>query len=195
MGCDIHLFTEQKRHINDEEKWICADHFKLNPYHKEGGDEGKYSVVSLVGRNYGLFSMLADVRNHGENPNPFMEPKGFPDDANDLVKEEKEAWDGDGHSHSWLTMKELYDFLEANPIQKYSGFVDEEGAAAIDKGEMPEWWCGSSNVKTMVYREWEHENDTMKWFIETLEKHFDQGSYYNKERDAEKCRIVFWFDN
>ena len=45
MGCDIHLYTELKRKINKENKWVSADRFKLNPGNfNPTGDGGVFSL-------------------------------------------------------------------------------------------------------------------------------------------------------
>jgi len=196
MGCDIHLFTERKISINNEQKWVNADNWKLNPYYEENNEDGesKYELNSAYGhRNYALFSILADVRNDSENK-PIAEPKGLPEDISEVVKAESDKWDGDGHSHSFFTMKELYDYYEQNNIVKFSGLVDANGVKEIEAGKMPNWWCKGSTQKELVWKEWHQENYVIKNFIEALEKHFES-DYYRKEEDSEKYRIVFWFDN
>jgi len=156
MGCDIHLFTERKRAINSQEKWTNVDNWKINPYYDgEDKQEKEYELNSAYRyRNYNLFSILADVRNYRENK-PISEPKGLPNDVSEIVKIENDIWESDGHSHSYFTMKELYDYHEENKSD---------------------------------------EDTDLKNLIEVLEGHF-KDSYYEKERDCEKYRIVFWFDN
>ena len=78
MGCDIHLFTERNRTISDKKKWVSIDHLKLNPYYGEDDSESKYDVVEVYGgRDYNLFSVLADVRNSHDNKF-IAEPKEGP---------------------------------------------------------------------------------------------------------------------
>jgi hypothetical protein len=196
MGCDIHLFTERKRSINNEQKWVNVDNWKLNPYYAEDDtdEECQYTLNSAYRhRNYALFSILANVRNDSENK-PISEPRGLPEDISEVVKSESDRWDGDGHSHSFFTMKELYEYYEQNNIVKFSGLVDANGVKEIEAGKMPNWWCKSSTQKELVWKEWQQENYVLKSFIEALEKHFES-DYYRKEEDSEKYRIVFWFDN
>lgn len=61
-----------------------------------------------LGRNYTLFSILANVRN---NRSPFLKyistPRGLPDDISDMVKKEADYWDRYAHDHSWLLLSEL----------------------------------------------------------------------------------------
>lgn len=198
MGCGIHLFTERKRTINNVEKWVCIDHFKLNPYYGEG-EESQFEFVNIYGdRNYKLFATLADVRNYDNNP-VISAPRHLPDDCSDIIKKESDSWGSDGHSHSYLTLKELKDFREENKITKYSGMMTPENAQLVDAGEMPNSWCKSTNQQHYVYREWTYESDVLKTLIEAIEKRKREEFWiYNDEERPDlddSIRIVFWFDN
>lgn len=196
MGCDIHLFTEEKKTINNKKKWVNTDNWILNHYYDENNrsDGEKYIInPAYKGRNYALFSMLADVRNYSDNK-PISKPKGLPDDVSDVVKYESDMFGSDGHSHSYFTMKELYEYYEKNKVVKLSGLVDEEGAKEIEAGNYPEWFCQSSNQEGLVFKEWEQENLPLKNFIQTIEEHFKK-LYSRTKENPENYRIVFWFDN
>lgn len=65
--------------------------------------------VFYGGRNYTLFSILAGVRNYDELE-PISPPRGIPEDASVDYLEEVNRLEGDGHSHSWFTLKEILDF-------------------------------------------------------------------------------------
>lgn len=80
MGCDIHGWVEKKV----RGKWIGIEPFK----------------ESTRDRNYLRFGKLANVRSDGP------EPKGLPPDVSDSAGYDAECWNGDGHSHSWLTLEE-----------------------------------------------------------------------------------------
>ena len=85
-----------------------AQNWRYNPYYQEGNDEGErmLNIESLYsGRNYELFGILAGVRDH--NNDSIDDPRGLPEDVSEVTKKESDRWDGDGHSHSWLTLKEL----------------------------------------------------------------------------------------
>ena len=105
MGCDIHSYAEKK--VNG--KWEkVSDQFSLDEFDKKW--YGKEKGDNPFGwRNYSIFAFLAGVRNY-DHCTPISEPKGLPDDISDEVKEKADDWDGDGHSHSFLTVKELSDF-------------------------------------------------------------------------------------
>ena len=105
MGCDIHSYAEKK--VNG--KWEkVSDQFSLDEFDKKW--YGKEKGDNPFGwQNYSIFAFLAGVRNY-DHCTPISEPKGLPDDISDEVKEKADDLDGDGHSHSFLTVKELSDF-------------------------------------------------------------------------------------
>ena len=157
MGCDIHAIVERKTF----------------PY---GGRESwrwRNSGTPGISRNYVLFSLLANVRNNWETEFPYLdEPRGVPGyeiktgnygqfeslgeitDWNETPSDAYESlvlnWGVDGHSHSWVTLRELKDaeeliegydwedgvpeyilddynnLLEYMEQQKYDGQTDEE---------------------------------------------------------------------
>ncbi|WP_149023384.1 hypothetical protein [Listeria aquatica] len=119
MGADIHLFVEKK---NQDNEWKAV-------LYEDGSYDGLYDV-----RNYSVFAILADVRNGygfaggdiGDAFNPVSFPKGIPYNASEEFLKVRETWDIDGHSDSYLTLKELRDFNWDQKTMK-RGFVDEEG--------------------------------------------------------------------
>lgn len=122
MGCDIHLYVEVK---DKKGKWKAADTWEQ----EEGEDHQSvdYKKAYYNGRNYNLFSILADVRNGrgfagvktGEGFNPIASPKGVPEDASREYLDTVKRWDGDGHSHSYFTVAELmaYDWTQETKCQ------------------------------------------------------------------------------
>lgn len=117
MGCDIHVYMEVKSSVSGVMQWRCADRFSLNRYYKEEG-EAQYEVDNIYNtRNYALFSALADVRSglvasRGDVIPIFSEPRGLPEDINQIIANENMRWGGDGHSHSHATLQELYDYQD-----------------------------------------------------------------------------------
>lgn len=131
MGCDIHFFCEKfstdidyegPRDISEERdiklitllndkvepRWITADSWEL----EEVDDDIFYwSVVSdkrfYSSRNYRLFEILAGVRGYDENA--ISPPRGIPPDISEAYKEQLKQWEGDIHSESYFTLKELLD--------------------------------------------------------------------------------------
>lgn len=204
MGCDIHLFTEVKRKINNVERWVNSDYWEINPYYRYGDDkdleyERPLNHVSIFrGRNYELFGILADVRGVG---NPVIsEPKGLPEDVSDVVKEESDRWGIDGHSHSYLTLRELVEYLEKYPKVKYEGYISPEAARKLAKtGETPNSWAEWVNPDlNWVKREWE-EDSCLKHLVDKVRQKYQDVFWTRPEdqtpEDEEKIRIVFWFDN
>lgn len=206
MGCDIHLFVEAKN--NKTGKW------EYKPYAPEYGS-----------RNYDAFAMLADVRNGwgfagvvtGDGFNVIAEPKGFPQDASPELQQENEDWSGDGHSHSFLTLKELLEY-DWNQVTKHEGVVDKRGyIEAKENGGKPKHWCGgvsgpkikhisneemdkvilvsdsSADYHTVIRWDETYKNSAGLFYSVFLPelKEFAKSSNLSEE----DVRIVFWFDN
>ena len=216
MGCDIHIHIEYKRKIyigrdaNNEpqyqERWICGDYFKPNPYFNINKKEKEYKLVGFCDdRNYALFSILADVRNYA-NMDYISQPKGLPEDITEIVKKDADEWDLDGHSHSYLTLKELIDFHNKSLPLKRRGMISPQSQKDLDeKGITPEMWCRGTNQKGWEFREWQEENNVLVPLIEALKERANEHCVifsFEWEREPEKAyklsdkiRIVFWFDN
>jgi hypothetical protein len=154
MGCDIHSFAERKNAAG-EWQWVPG----LEPF----GD-----------RSYGTFGWLADVRNYSAIP-PIAEQRGFPGDASPEVAEDYDAWGGDAHSPSWLTVAELLSFdYEA---------VCEDRRTTKQLG--PNFWTGAATC--------EEGEGARQTYREFLGARFFEDLRALQEAGAE--RIVFWFDN
>jgi len=134
MGCDIHFFVEKFSTDKDyegpkgvqeernakivevletesEPRGITADSWEY--LDEDEGDEYAYwSVVRdkrfYAGRNYYLFTILAGVRGNWDD-DKISKPRGVPDDISDAYKEQLRQWEGDAHSKSYFTLKELLD--------------------------------------------------------------------------------------
>lgn len=197
MGCDIHMYVEYKR--KNSNKWESGDFFRLNP-DRHWGDESEFKRIEIHGeRNYSLFSTLAGVRDYTEKVNPVAEPKGFPEDACELVTKEFIEWASDAHTSSWVTLKEIREYQDTNPILYYSGMISPEAASALDEeGKAPNAWCQWTSRIDWVFREWQEPNTELVPLIKKLEDRamdlFPIWSEYDKKYD-ESIRIVFWFDN
>lgn len=115
MGCDIHLYVEKKEYGYGEDSnkfvWISLDKWT---------EQGEYDNIYLDvhykdrlyrDRNYNLFCALSGATSHRFNNAPnFMPAKGIPNDCSKLISNAIKHWEGDGHSHSYLTLKELREF-------------------------------------------------------------------------------------
>ena len=174
MGCDIHMFTEALRSVNDKPTWVNVDNWRVNPYYKEGNEDGErpYDVQELHGRrNYTLFTVLAGVRSDDDDNKPVADPRGFPEDASPQTTAEYKRWEGDGHTHSWLTLQELIDHQAKNPTITYTGMLTPEQAKELDEnGTEPEYWCGWTSNQDAVQRTWTVENNTLVPLIEKLKE-------------------------
>lgn len=110
MGCDIHMVREEK--VNG--KWLGAS-------------------ICDIDRSYLYFGALAGVCKDDVAHHP---PRGVPEDASGTYKDLVEYWGVDGHSHSYLSPKEMEDAL--NECEKHiTGFTLPMGAPN------PEWDKGS----------------------------------------------------
>lgn len=103
MGCDIHVFPERRD----------AD----GRFHHVPNGE----LLDL--RNYARFSFLAGVRNTA-NIIPLSSARGLPDDMSTHVRHEFEEWGDDGHTRSWLSLRELLEFDYDQPLAFRDGGRD-----------------------------------------------------------------------
>lgn len=242
MGCDIHIFVEKK--IGDKWVAICGKDPMEEYYRKHyievmsnpelPMDRKKYWINKYTehrkpclenwiydGRNYSLFSLLADVRNGirsrfynkpatGRYIKPISDPRGLPDDASPEVLETSEFWNCNGHSRSYFTLKELQDYKPKDKI-KYRNLVTKTEYEEFLKTGSPKSWCGGSNAKIISNEEMEQwirgeVNYADGEFIQTIlewEEDVIESTELNEiiEKlaklggDPENVRIVFWFDN
>ncbi|MEC0035902.1 hypothetical protein P4L29_15740 [Bacillus cereus] len=205
MGCDIHAYVEVKRYPYQDEKrengvWINADKWTVNQeqvLHPE--DDQRHMIIDYddhiyKGRNYYLFATLANVRN-GKGFTPISEPKGLPVDVSPEMKKISDYWDRDGHSHSYLTLKELLSFNWDEVIEAAEFYGSEERAREM-LGEkitriIPELLGVTVYYNTTI-------RGTMSGFMETIDKlkgflkDHDHPYWKTTEEDI---RLVFWFDN
>lgn len=86
MGCDIHAYCEWKG--GPDKEWFGGPEIELH-------------------RHYAMFSVLAGVRSKTHEPE--IPLRGLPDDASWEVRKEFKEWEGDAHSISWMTTKEIRD--------------------------------------------------------------------------------------
>lgn len=114
MGCDIHTYVEKKvegvwQPVIGTSKWL----------------PNRLSIMDVAyrgGRNYDLFSLLADVRNYDNRLSPIADPRGVPADISPEVHAQYDEWNIDAHSHSYFTLREL---LEVDPQQFIESYADE----------------------------------------------------------------------
>lgn len=95
IGADIHVYVEVvEKHAGGYEK----------------NDEYILCVAEDVffGRNYILFGLMAGVR----GTKTLFEPKGLPENISSTVSKKNKEWGVDAHSHSWLSIEELWKIKE-----------------------------------------------------------------------------------
>jgi hypothetical protein len=220
MGCDIHFHVEKKT----DQGWVRAEPQVKNEYYDKWDDEPEFKREDFYdGRNYSLFAMLADVRN-GYGLEPITATRGIPKDVSDDVRQEHDDWGIDGHSHGWLSLRELLTVPWHEKQLTHQGWVMPDEFDRWDKyGRDPESWCqgvGGRNVRHI-------EPDEMRALIAdgTIDPRAEKGpiSYYThiswgqswaksaagfmptlvrmanvamvEGLDLDSIRAVFWFDN
>lgn len=158
MGCDIHLYVEKL----GPNGWESADNFKPDP-DEPGRMSVDYEDRIDTGRNYGLFAILADVRNGrgfagvrtGDGYEPISPPRGLPDDTCALVRAEHEAWGADAHSASYFTVSELlaYDWTQTTTRCGWIELDEYERWDRWDRkqGESPNEWSGMVAGREIVH--------------------------------------------
>jgi hypothetical protein len=166
MGCDIHTMAE----INYGDGWreITAavfDSSYFSPDQEISVHNVPHTSVPYSGRNYRLFSRLADVRNGygfagvdtGDYITPLAEPRGIPADASKGWRDYAED-DVDLHSATYFTARELIDADWDFPIT-IRGVVSEEQYIQLkSEGKSPESWAGgisAGNSITVTEAEYE----------------------------------------
>jgi len=211
MGCDIHIFAETK---NKTGEWMPV----TEPvFASTLGDSMTARLYD--GRNYQLFSILADVRNGigfggcdtGDRLNPISDPKGLPEDVSKEVAEKSDSWGEDGHSHSFFMLKELLDY-DWDQESKLRGFVSFDQYRYYKKHGKPISYCGNisgNNVKIITNEQMEEavqngvSRDDLYTKVEWGETYKECVGYFyshtipalKKLGGPDEVRIVFWFDN
>lgn len=196
------MYVEYKTNIKGAIKWVHGDYFKPNPYYnKKDPSSEAFERIELHGdRNYSLFTTLAGVRDYSEKVIPVSEPKGIPDDCSDYVKEQYGDWDCDGHTHSFLTLKEIRYYNLQNPFIQYTGLLSPEQIKELDEnGKTPDHWCQGTNMPGYERREWQEKNDSLLPLIDKMQQRAHELLQYSWQeydhKNDENIRIVFWFDN
>lgn len=152
MGCDIHSHAEKQ----DSGRWVSLD------------------VEAFDARDYGFFGWLAGVRNYSGLA-PLAACRGFPSDASRNAVKSYDAWSGDAHSASWVSVAELL-------AVDYDQTIEDRRTT---KQLGPNFWTGGATCEP-------GEGKT-----QTLREFLGPGFFAVLKRlqDAEAGRVVFWFDN
>jgi hypothetical protein len=129
-------------------------------------------------RNYGVFGFLANVRNYSHVP-PIAEVKyAIPEDATPETVEHFASWEGNRHSASWVTLKQL---LAVDYEKKFWN-------RRVTKQTAPNCWDGAA-----LANEGEGTRETLRDFLgATFFVHLETLKTLGKPEDV---RVIFWFDN
>ncbi|MGV6816169.1 MAG: hypothetical protein ACWA44_02735 [Thiotrichales bacterium] len=223
MGCDIHCFVEKRTNKGWERvsKGLQSDYYAPNNEYFST-DEYKDGGRIIDCRNYTLFAFMANVRNGygfagcdtGDAIKPISMPKGLPSDVSEEVKKESDDWGVDGHSHSFLSLRELNEFDPEKVTKVYRGYIVasqyedflKEGRPSSYAGDM----AGPSTIKSpnSVCVELQRMNPharicTQVEWTEQLSDRLDaiydhalpQLEKISSDGKGEDVRLVFWFDN
>ena len=96
-----HIFKTLDMKISNDPNFRWWDQNSTGKYMNPKTDQ-PYS-----GRNYNLFGALAGVRSDFDMITDYA--RGLPNDVSDEVCEISDSWDVDGHSHNYITLRELID--------------------------------------------------------------------------------------
>lgn len=237
MGCDIHPYWEVRK--ASDEPWVSLFPRAKNKYWdaeeaKEAEEKGekywepKFCVPQAgfgsdeefyIGRNYHLFATLAGVRDYG-NTTPIAEPRGIPDDVSPEIAVAATSYGGDGHSHSYLTVKEIEDFDWGSKCTK-TGIVSEEvykewkaggepypncqgvgggGIEHVSRETMDKIISGEKtrNPDKTYYTsiEWEESHDSSAdYFLDVIKAIKEKAKDDFNVTNPADIRMVFFFDN
>lgn len=151
MGCDIHVYLEKYTKIGEENKWVNIDYWQINPHFGLDDSNREYDQVPFyIGRNYDLFSILAEVRG---SLDPIADARGIPDDVSLVTKREYDVVGFEVHTPSYYTLKELKDYLFNNSdneevVDSLSYFVK-----CMDSRFKKEFWIDDEDEKRYTIKE------------------------------------------
>lgn len=225
MGCDIHAYIETKE--NGQWKYFDWRKEYQNGEYEDGSPSYDYSKMFdnplYIHRNYDLFAILANVRNGrgfagvltGTGFKPISLPRDLPEDVTAEVKRESDTWGCDGHSHSWLLIKELLSYDWEGQTTTQYGVVGEEEYRQFKQSGKPESWAedtwghhvvkvSNAEMDQILSGQLEREPDKSYHTAVQWQEPYKQavGKYWFNTLDElaklgkpEDVRLVFWFDN
>lgn len=206
MGTDIHYSFQKKTMVDDREVWETIS------------DDNDYDDKFHIGRDYVLFSVLADVRNgtgfagfRTYDPLiPIAEPRGLPEDLGyDEYGESSDTndrWYGD-HSLSYLSDREILNYFDMPHQTTEYGVVSKNSYLEWDGTSSPDSWSTFvSGDNVLIYDATEEGSgvtldDTIshvsiKWNVDINQRL----SYFKSiveylVREHGDLRMVFGFDS
>ena len=141
---------------------------------------------------------MQGVRNSVNAP-PISKLKGFPSDASMMLFLEKKKWEGNAHSFSWLTWKEIskYDWNQTS-IDRRVSEIEIATEKELSKSAWANYLENPAELEKMEEKgiKIEYKRRIMKELIpSTYQKLFDKMKELAEVYGEEGVRIVFWFDN
>lgn len=187
MVCNIHLRLERKR---KEPKVI-------NEYYTQGTEWIGCNVTGYnetwSDRIYGMFAVLADVRNY--NDVEHLPLRGFPSDACDSTKR--------CYTFQVLDDEEYQDQEWAAPRSDAERWIKEGYSQWMEVYKSkhitgPDWhspnWCTTKEMEECINKVFKNEDGTYKGDYEEWVALLSAMKGYESTGEYE-CRAVFWFDN
>lgn len=170
MGCDIHMVLE----IYDGRHGIWVglhgyDYIMKSALEYDivaAREHPKYFFWHAKQRNYSLFTELAGVRGDSAT---MLAPRGVPDDVSDLARWRIDRDEGDGHTHSWVTLDEF--------VQCYKRTMGEKAVAHFAAERV-----GGGKLDV---------DDAIANMVAGIEP----SDYEDNDENGAQFRVVFWFDN
>lgn len=176
MGADIHIHVE----IRKNGKWnkFTGKHFSSGYSYKE-----EKSSAPFDWRSYRMFGFLASVRD--DDIRPIKEPTyKLPSDVSKGVFIEWKRWEGDGHSISFITLRELIEFdFNQNLRTPGQEFSTNSKNVIFEKIYIPKF---NDDWEVKTYYDIVGGPDGT--FCKNIEELSELGG-------LDDVRIVFWFDN
>lgn len=169
-----------------------------NPYYSADRPIGLWNTpyvnAPYRGRNYRLFSKLANVRNYGpgglsailggrfgefdnlerDRIEPLAEPRGVPEDASDGWKRAVEEWGADMHSMSYFTLEELEKAREEGKFDEtltQRGWITLRQYIELRKnGTEPDSWSGGVSGGSLTKLTWGEAQAKSLYELEDMQK-------------------------
>jgi hypothetical protein len=206
MGCDIHLYIE----------------YKSKKTEFDGYDSGWQSFGKSInpGRNYAMFSLMADVRNYDDEKLPVLvKRRGMPEDAGYTASNDNRIYISETKSEDYVSMETAKRWVESGS----SKFINDKDGNPTWVTQ-PDWhshsWLTTSEFESVLNKYLELEAG---WHKERVEEHNKMVERENIQPDSwayappsindepeyqvvlaslkrfeelgYDARVVFWFDN